>query len=98
MSLLESLELANGPGRPVGHPLGDLEMSPTAELFGPKTQSVHEVMNNLPSPNRLVRGGVNEVGIHAVSASAPFVLANQKRVTIKLVGPAIDLFGKVEYQ
>src|SRR5208283_5685470 len=90
-----SLELEDGAGRPVGQFAGNFELSRAAEILGVFLETVEQAVNDLADRNGLKGLRVNEAGLHSVSAGAPLVLADQKGVTVVLIGAAIDLLGQV---
>src|SRR5208283_3912691 len=85
-----SLELEDGAGRPVGQFAGDFELSRAAEILRVVLEAIEQAMNHLADRNGLKRLRVNEAGRHSVPAGAPLVLADQERMTVVLVGAAID--------
>ena len=63
------------------------------ELFGHREQAFDEFLGYLWDGFEVVRGGIDQLCIDAVSRGVPFVLTDEHGVAVALIDSLIDFVG-----
>ena len=86
-------QLSSCPGGAVCHLFRFFQPIRTVQAFGNGLEEGGQTFDVLSGCLPFVGNGIDDLGIESVSGRSPFVLADQHRVAVVLIGSVVDLVG-----
>ena len=91
----EEVHLSLRPCGLVSHVEDVFEVGYAIELFGHGEQAFDEFLDYLWDRFEVVRGGINQLCIDAVSRGVPLVLTDEHGVAVVLIDSLVDFVGQI---